>query len=225
MTSEDADVWEARHQAGHVATKPLGLAIQAALLRTPSAQEPGVTAERLVTKEGEPAKIGERAHDKNTGRLAQVGLTQQLQMLLPTPRTTDSAGGLRPNDGEHRIGANGEKWGLNLSDKIALLPTPNASAAKDRGGMDNPCIQRRVAMGKQVDLNMTISGQTGPGTGAKLRLTPAFTEWMMGYPEGWLDFPTASREAIELYRVGKKGKSSSAEASGGSQPSKPTETP
>ena len=63
------------------------------LLHTPSGQEPGVTSERLVTKEGEPAKIGERAYDKETGRLAQVGLTQQINMgLLPTHQTMDVIG-------------------------------------------------------------------------------------------------------------------------------------
>lgn len=51
------------------------------LLHTPSAQEPGVKVERLQTKDGEPAKVGQRAYDKETGRLAQVGLSQQVGML------------------------------------------------------------------------------------------------------------------------------------------------
>jgi hypothetical protein len=50
------------------------------LLRTPSGQEPGISVERLVTKEGNPAKVGERAYDRKTGRLAQVGLHQQIAM-------------------------------------------------------------------------------------------------------------------------------------------------
>jgi len=71
------------------------------LLRTPSAHEPGVSASRLATKDGNPAEIGKRAYDKHTGRLAQVGLTQQVQMLglLPTPTaSSDAKGGCtRPN--------------------------------------------------------------------------------------------------------------------------------
>ncbi len=55
---------------------------------TPSSQEPGVKVDRLVTKDGQPAKRGERAYDKITGRLAQCGLTQQVQMW-PTPTTRD----------------------------------------------------------------------------------------------------------------------------------------
>jgi hypothetical protein len=49
-----------------------------AMLHTPSGQEPGVSHERLQTKNGKPMKIGERAYDKETGRLAQVGLPQQI---------------------------------------------------------------------------------------------------------------------------------------------------
>jgi len=51
-----------------------------AMLRTPAANEPGVKAGRLRTKDGEPAKIGERAYDAETGRNAQVGLSQQIAM-------------------------------------------------------------------------------------------------------------------------------------------------
>jgi hypothetical protein len=65
---------------------------QIAMLRTPSGQEPGVDVERLVTKAGEPAKMGERAYDRTTGRLAQVGLVQQIAML-PTPKARDWKGG------------------------------------------------------------------------------------------------------------------------------------
>jgi hypothetical protein len=65
--------------------------IEFGLLHTPSAQEPGITVDRLVTKEGFPAEIGKRAYDKHTGRLAQVGLTQQVHMmgLLRTPTAQD----------------------------------------------------------------------------------------------------------------------------------------
>jgi hypothetical protein len=48
-----------------------------------------------VTKEGDPAKIGERAYDKTTGRLAQVGMSQQISMLtlLKTPSSVETEGG------------------------------------------------------------------------------------------------------------------------------------
>jgi hypothetical protein len=57
--------------------------------RTPSAQEPGVTVKRLVTKDGDPPTLGQRLYDKETGRLAQVGLTQQVKMCK-TPSAADA---------------------------------------------------------------------------------------------------------------------------------------
>ena len=57
----------------------------ALLWRTPAQQEPGITLERL---EGEQ---GHRMYDKETGRLAQYGLTQQAQMQSwPSPQAMDS---------------------------------------------------------------------------------------------------------------------------------------
>lgn len=69
--------------------------IGSGLLRTPQQQEPGSRPEQLVTKDGKPMKIGERAYDKDTGRLAQVGLHQQIAML-PTPATRDYKGARKP---------------------------------------------------------------------------------------------------------------------------------
>jgi hypothetical protein len=66
----------------------IGLADRITMLRTPGTKDPGISPTRLQTKMGEPAKIGERAYDKQTGRLAQVGLTQQIAML-PTCTSRD----------------------------------------------------------------------------------------------------------------------------------------
>jgi hypothetical protein len=52
-----------------------------------------------------------------------------------TARTNDCQAG-RPNDGKDRIGPNGERYGLNLSDKViaeANWPTANARDWKDSG--------------------------------------------------------------------------------------------
>ena len=53
----------------------------------------------------------------------------------PTARTNDSAAG-RPNDGKDRIGKNGDRFGINLSDKVIAeqnWPTANARDWKDHG--------------------------------------------------------------------------------------------
>jgi hypothetical protein len=48
------------------------------LLQTPTVRAPGRSADRLVTKDGQPYKIGQTAYDRKTGKHVQVGLTQQL---------------------------------------------------------------------------------------------------------------------------------------------------
>ena len=59
---------------------------ESGLWRTPAAQSPGVSVEKLVNKDGTPWTPGQRAYDKDTGRYAQVGLIQQIQQHWPTPR-------------------------------------------------------------------------------------------------------------------------------------------
>jgi hypothetical protein len=56
--------------------------------RTPSAQEPGITVDRLVDRDGNPpAHTNQRLYDKDTGRFCQWGLTQQVQVHpWPTPK-------------------------------------------------------------------------------------------------------------------------------------------
>ena len=56
-----------------------------------------------------------------------------------------------------------------------LLPTPCASDNRDRGGPKDKSIQRRVSIGKQINLSMAFDGH----------LSPLFVEGMMGFPENW----------------------------------------
>lgn len=49
---------------------------------------------------------------------------------LPTVRTTDVTGGPRTNDGKNRLGPDGEKYGINLADKIQSLPTVRSTDYK-----------------------------------------------------------------------------------------------
>jgi hypothetical protein len=138
-------------------------------LHTPSGQEPGVDAERLQTKEGEAAKIGERAYDKQTGRLAQVGLVQQIAMmpLLKTPSSVETEGGVM----EIRPGCDGH---YKLRDQIAMLPTP-----KEQNSRGNGEIHGQGGQGLDVAI--------GVGTSRGLKLHPDFVAWMMNYPPDWLD--------------------------------------
>jgi DNA (cytosine-5)-methyltransferase 1 len=79
----------------------------------------------------------------------------------------------------------GVKFGAKLSDAVNLemkrkWPTPQVSDSKDRGNLSNPSIQRRIEIGKQVNLQMCVSQTSG-------QLSPIFVEWLMGWPQGWTE--------------------------------------
>lgn len=57
-------------------------AAQLAGWRTPNTTEPGISQERLQTKDGEEWMPGQRAYDKETGRVCQVGLTHEVRAAL-----------------------------------------------------------------------------------------------------------------------------------------------
>jgi hypothetical protein len=74
------------------------------LWRTPQAQEAGARVETLYTKNGQPAKIGERAYRKQPdGRmvLQSVTINQQVKMW-PTPRTPTGGRTVKPRQDGHR---------------------------------------------------------------------------------------------------------------------------
>jgi len=81
-----------------------------------------------------------------------------------------------------------------LSEQIAtgkmtdLLPTPDHNDGN--GGA------RINQNGHQITISDKV-GQTGQGTGKKLRLQPAMTEWMMGFPENWVTLPLALQDGVE----------------------------
>ena len=68
----------------------------------------------------------------------------------------------------------------NLETVIArqIFPTPNASDCRDRGNMSMPSIQRRAAIGKQLNLSMVVHPTSG-------QLNPTWVEWLMGFPIGF----------------------------------------
>lgn len=65
--------------------------------------------------------------------------------------------------------------GDGLATAVKMFPTPQASDNRNRGNADTPAIARRIAIGKQVSLTMTVSGG---------QLSADWTEWLMGWPTG-----------------------------------------
>ena len=174
------------------------------MLRTPSAQEPGVNVERLVTKDGQPARVGERAYDKETGRLAQVGLEQQVRMMLPTPRSNNVT------DLDLNSESLAERGKHNLEESVAqmvisgILPTPTVNDSTNQTlpksqEFRNDSIVKRIL---KDELGVSIPKQDGQ----PFRLSPLFTEEMMGFPFLWTTLPFLQQ-------------------GGAPNPSKPTATP
>ena len=125
------------------------------------------------------------------GRTAPANLREQvIPAMWPTPRVGGEEGA------ETLIKRKGLdaaiSYNLKAAVDIAMWPTPNASDHRDRGSYDDPCIQRRVAKGKQIGLSMIAQGtgkmehgSTAP-TGSKGSLNPQFPCWLMGIPKEWV---------------------------------------
>jgi len=164
---------------------------ESGLWRTPSAQEPGVKAERLMSREpGGQA----RHYDKETGRLAQIGLSQQVQLraMYPTP----SASGM-PCEGTVRLAR--QRWldgdctleeanaiaGRDVRDKQgkvpAMWPTPNAGNAANSV---NLCCSGD-GRAKPNKLGWAVAETDGQAVAAGGALNPTWVEWLMGFPLGW----------------------------------------
>jgi DNA (cytosine-5)-methyltransferase 1 len=86
------------------------------------------------------------------------------------------------------------KSGDGLATAVKLWSTPQASDNRDRGNLSNPSIQRRIALGKQVNLSMAVKDQ--PSGGA---LNPTWVEWLMGWPLGWTDCAASATDRFRQW--------------------------
>jgi DNA (cytosine-5)-methyltransferase 1 len=117
----------------------------------------------------------------------------QAQMNYPTPGATDGNRGASIDPdlfGESETGAlyrtsknTGTRFGMNLTQYVAMdagknYPTPTTDDSPIHGGFKSDYVQRRLKIGKQVNLAMTTT--TG-------KLNPDWVELLMGYPIGWTD--------------------------------------
>lgn len=118
-------------------------AIASGSWRTPPAREPGIRPERLVDKDGNrPEHLNQRLYDKDTGRLCEWGLSQQVAMTpepWPTPNVCGGGNNceLTPHRG-HYLRPSGEKAHLGLDQAVRLRqdtpwPTPRHEGF-DAGG-------------------------------------------------------------------------------------------
>lgn len=115
--------------------------------------------------------------------------------MLPTPRATDGT-----NGGPNQRGSKGD---LMLSSAVALLPTPDATHGRKttRTGPLLPGITDWGPFANAIARWEAVLGRPAPNPrDDKGRLSPAFVEWMMGLPAGWVtDVQGLSRN--ELLRL------------------------
>jgi hypothetical protein len=111
-----------------------------------------------------------------------------VKAMWPTPTSAHAGNDTNLTcSGDGRTTPNKLGWAAAIS----MWPTPCASDNRDRGRWENPAIQRRVTMGKQVMLSMLAQGSgpsiDGPSeqTEKPGALNPAFVSWLMGFPPEW----------------------------------------
>lgn len=192
----DGECWELSTPALHTNENESGL------WRTPAAHEPGVSAERLIPIDGGTPGGMNRHFDRHTGRMAQIGLIQQVRLreMWPTPQAhkTTRSGEIVNADGTPWDGirkphsaTSGRQITTCLADAVALWPTPQAhdchkGAAKRVGRYGTKHGGRNLN-----DEAVKAEGLDGGS------LNPTWVEWLMGWPLGWTD---SAQSATDKFR-------------------------
>lgn len=189
-TVEQWDAWtddlKARHGNGNGHGKSLSIEAQRMLPTPRSSDGP----------KGGPNQTGD-------------GLQPAMRMLL-TPNAADGEGGGRANPPPR--GEGGKEGSGGLREQVRTLPTPcstDANGARNAtSGRTNPDSGHHSGWTLNDVRHADRWGEYGPAiarwehllgrpapdpTDDKGRLSPAFVEWMMGWPEGWVDLDGLSR--------------------------------
>lgn len=77
--------------------------------------------------------------------------------------------------------------------KDKLWATPNASLGKHSYNGNDAYYENRIAKGRQNDLAMEIYQKEGLG-----KLSPAFVEYLMGFPDGWTNPDISNEQLIKM---------------------------
>lgn len=167
------------------------------------------------------ATDGTKGGPNQRGSSGDLMLPSAVTHLLPTPAVNDMGKAYTPDEWDawtakmQAAHGNGNGHGKSLEIEAArLLPTPtttqrgtDADAATREGA--GPNLHNAVAAFGQyanaIGRWESVIGRPAPapteptGKGGAHRLSPAFTEWMMGLPAGWItDVPNITRnEALK----------------------------
>ena len=128
--------------------------------------------------------------------------------LLPTPRSSDCFGAGQHGDG-----------GMDLRTTVSLLCTPSASdgaggkTSRSGGRIDEPLLggqarEMATAWGKYEPairrwehLTRPAPAPTEPNKNGNPRLSAAFSEWLMGWPAGWVTDPAIGISRNDQLRI------------------------
>lgn len=194
---EDPETWlsrsaalKAKHGNGNGAGMPLGIAVQ--LLPTPKASN------------NENRQSLDR-YGMNLGQA--LGITP----LLPTSRATDGTKG-----GPNQRGSSGDL--MLPSAVMQLLPTPSVADAtgghERRGGKrgdelllkgiatHNAWGPYAAAIARWEALTRPAPQPTIPSKNGRPRLNPQFSEWMQGWPAGWVTDVPGMRDTWKHHAIG-----------------------
>jgi DNA (cytosine-5)-methyltransferase 1 len=183
------------------------------LLPTPCAQQSGNTPENHLLKKPGRKVVTDLAI------LVENGLIESGGALLPTPRSSDCFGAGLHGDG-----------GMDLRTTVTLLPTPLATAGTDGPVTNCKSVQAicdgsagrnprlsemaagylmpATAWGKYEpairrweSLTRPAPAPTEPNKNGNPRLSAAFSEWLMGWPAGWVTDPAIGISRNDQLRI------------------------
>jgi DNA (cytosine-5)-methyltransferase 1 len=172
--------------------------------RSLSGHDAELARQRGMAALGRPAMLPTPTSRDGKGHNQRRDETCLAGALLPTPRTTDAHGA-----GEHGQGGQG---GQDLRTTITLLQTPSVSDAlgghlsgsgdrRDEALLPGQAREMATAWGKYAPaiarweaVTRPAPAPTEPNKNGNPRLSAAFSEWLMGWPAGWVtDVPGISR--------------------------------
>ena len=122
---------------------------------------------------------------------------REAKKLLPTPTARDEKNPSSP-DGKRIARKVEQRYTIELNDmaSMGMLPTPHAGIYKTAGGSEEYW-EKRIEKGHQMDLAMAVYDSLKDSPQAKdgniFRLSPLFTEEMMGFPLMWTTYPFLSQ--------------------------------
>lgn len=194
---------------------------EAADWRSPASQDAGITTERLIDAQGNPWTPGQRAYDRETGRMCQTGLVQQAETFLDWRSPTDISkrGGSQPPEkrmaGGHTVNLEDQAEHWPPMNQVSAWPGP---AARDHKGSSPDCIIRQDGRSRADMLDFTAeqffnppsfpdpatpAGEnplnTSPNTNrpsVRRKLNPYFVEALMRWPTGLSGFERPETESI-----------------------------